>query len=291
MRLYEIENKSPKEFAKILYTLPYIQNNSNSLSKPLYKGVRDSIAGLTYELINFEKRLKPNMTLYSIHSYLGQMIQNEFGINLREETLFCSRDRMTASMYHDSPTPYVVIPVGEYNIWYAEGVNDMTLEYNLDWGFISSKVLKFKTWFKDYLEREFHIDYSKFQLYNNMIFTSYRNFFINEGFNINDSSNFVKKFYKIIIDNINSYNKINVEHIIINLSKNDEKVIKEKLKDIFNIFAKELIDVKDDYIDKIQKTKFIADVDREEVMLECEKFYIISEEFYFDTIKEFDKGA
>ncbi len=70
---------------------------------------------------------QPRDTPPVIHDMIDDVFQQEFGIRLRSNSLFCINSLKTARTYGNI---YYIFPIGDYNTWYNSNVQDLYAHFN-----------------------------------------------------------------------------------------------------------------------------------------------------------------
>lgn len=91
----------------------------------LYRGKRDlrGIKDLDLIRLNRRKDRTPMSTYYPTHEALGELSEEYYGWNMRTEGVFTTASSGEAGLYG---TPYIFLPIGDYNYLYNEKVRDLT---------------------------------------------------------------------------------------------------------------------------------------------------------------------
>ena len=92
---------------------PFLDNGSDIL----YRGIYDNMMS-DYSVFKRRKNRIPSNTSIHVQEILDELFYNKFGWKVRSSGVFATASRNLAQDYSQYSTPYIFIPIGEYNIVY-----------------------------------------------------------------------------------------------------------------------------------------------------------------------------
>lgn len=116
--------------------MPYLKDWKNTglfPDKPLYSG-REAERSTNIILKNVRQDRKPTNTKPIVHNYLNNYFVDKFKIALRSKTIFAVGSVSTTLIYGE---PFIIIPVGKYEIYWSPKVNDL-YQFYVDMGLLIS---------------------------------------------------------------------------------------------------------------------------------------------------------
>lgn len=129
--VFESSDISSKEAKEILSQPFFKQNGCETF---LAHGTTTKID--SYELITNKKDRDPANTALYVHNFINKLAKEKFGINVRSETVFAYPKRIEKQVL-DNPaftntySLYVLVPKGDYKMFYNKAIYDMTVDYRL----------------------------------------------------------------------------------------------------------------------------------------------------------------
>lgn len=292
---------------KEIFSQPFFKNNGyEKLLKHYTKNLESNIS-----LWKNRKRAYPKDSYSVFHDYINKLSKEKFGIEIRSDTLFTLSVNLEPLItFPDNFNDVIlVVPKGEYKLFYNPLVDDMTMFYKLERsdldGTIDSQIgdylLKRDTILFNYIENyidkmyDYEIDTSMLDdITEEIVYGIYKQYFDDEYQNVTERG-FVKTFEDLkeysekFIDEI-LYNEIfdkpnfkvyykSEEILIPSLPKEAIEKIKhdlmERIVSVLNKYKNKL----DKYFIQIKETEKIPDI-RVEYMLYCKEFWLIRKPTY-----------
>ena len=196
--------------------------------------------------------------------------KEKFNVPIRN-LIFADKSIVVASEYGN---PYVLFPLGDYRLFYSEGVKDFTARYNTDtdvtFSIINEILLKYRDDYDDMVMESLSDTFETYELdYQNM-------------------KTFDKSLKKMIRKMAAEYFKDpdNTDNVKQSDIKILEKRFYESAKEIFKQFS--------NYVKQIETTKSMHDIDNEEIMIQSDEIVgIYTEDFnnMLAKILEIKKGS
>ena len=212
----------------------------------------------------------PTDTSIEIHKYVNMLSKKKFNVPIRN-LIFADKSIVVASEYGN---PYVLFPLGDYRLFYSEGVKDFTARYNTDtdvtFSIINEILLKYRDDYDDMVMESLSDTFETYELdYQNM-------------------KTFDKSLKKMIRKMAAEYFKDpdNTDNVKQSDIKILEKRFYESAKEIFKQFS--------NYVKQIETTKSMYDIDNEEIMIQSDEIVgIYTEDFnnMLAKILEIKKGS
>lgn len=103
----------------------YLENNNkrNSLYRGISKNFSSSFKNKYFNKLYSRSRKEPLHTNKLVNDYFNKVFEEKHGIsNIRDVSIYVTVTKETAEDYGNI---FIVFPIGDYNIWYNERVNDL----------------------------------------------------------------------------------------------------------------------------------------------------------------------
>lgn len=320
MRYSQIINESKKELIREIFTQPYFK--FNSLDQPLHRSfdknqdLRKLSEGVY--LLDTPNKRSPTDTSLLIHDILSIYSQKRFNMNIRSDNVFFAYSYNSEKLYQYDGTIYYAIPKNNYNLFYAEGIDDLTYNLNLDhirstvppqgsFPLTQAYIIELKNTL-DLNEKQFNIlksrtmllaDTLKSYLSGRIIYYGNMYFEDNNKESIEDLNSFViensvKEVFKdIMMKNRLDKLKNEIMHFI-DLDKLPSKFFeyinkyaKEDFKNLVKYHLEYYEETCKDYIDSVQSTIKVSDIGEEEIICHCEQYYLIEQDIYTKLLSDF----
>jgi len=204
----------------------------------------------------------PLNTNVEIHKYVNMLSTEKFGVPIRN-LIFADKKITTAAEYGN---PYVLFPLGDYRLFYSENVKDFTEHYNTDINmilFIIDEVL---------LEFE--------NTYDEMVMKSLTDTFENYELDYKNQKTFDKSLKKLARKMASEY--YNDPDGISNYKQSVVKILERR----FYEYGKKIFKQFNNYVNSIEVTQSIHDIDIEEIMIQADEIAAVSTENFNEFISE-----
>lgn len=204
----------------------------------------------------------PTDTNIEIHKYVNMLSSEKFGVPIRN-LIFADKNIKTASEYGN---PYVLFPLGDYRLFYSENVKDFTAHYNTDSDMIFFIVNEVLLQFQD--------------TYDEMIMESLTDTFERYEFDFKNLKTFDKSLKKLARKMASEY--YNDPEGISNYKQSDVKILEKR----FYEYGKKIFKQFNNYVNSIEVTQSIHDIDIEEIMIQADEIAAVYTENFNDFLSE-----
>lgn len=286
----------------------YLEKNKEALKggKFLYRGIRNASEA---DVIKFtiQKTRKPLATDFYIHRKIGAWFKEKFGLNYREQSVFCQR--MVDSNLKEYGDSFIIIPCGPVKYCFSPKVGDLTPVVDVQWSQVEYADLAPEPVIKRNLNKYLGSTTSPLiksgicpeeLLLSNLFFSLY-------WYQSDDWFESLSEITKGSLSSINLIPKI-PEHILNNLFKEIERLMKvsntnQSFSDFFmaylgfrdiNHLKETLVQIGEDWMNSLgyKETENQNDIFplRNEVMVSCHSYLAIPHKYKKLLIEYFNEN-
>lgn len=256
---------------------PRTENPSDIIRRLIYEGFlyhgSPSSAMEDFKYLEFQERSEPKDTNVFIHNYVNKLAKEKHGVNVRNG-MFVTTQVKSAKSYG---APYLIFPLGEYKIFYSQGVLDFTDEFS------TANHGEFGAHFTSYIIGNLASDMEDNKTFTDNIDDSSNGFFSHVADVLGDEQfKTFKAFKQRMVEEIEDKLKDSMS-----VPENYQRVL-NSIKRTLGMILNDYIDGMNSYVDKIEYTQNPQELKRFEGMIFFKNAYAIlmDSEFMIDVFLE-----
>lgn len=256
------------EFFKHNYESWLNDKNRDIDDDPVRKLYRGMESQKPVTIIKPYKKRKPLDTFMQYHAFTNSVSEEVLGIKVRD-LIF---SRVMSGQVKDYGKPYLLFPLGEYNLYYNKDVRDFTTSYDTDIK-LSSMVM-----------RAIRVLFGDLKVYN-PVKTDVE--ILIDGVPVEGH----KSFRETIHQNIEKVSDIIYPNVL--KVYGDKAITKEELNSTIKKYIDHKLDAIETYVTNMNRTKIVNDIGYAEIMIDASEIIAIEMqleyEFFIEMTKRYRK--